>query len=131
MRRSSEWERELYGTGATEGDGTGIEASGDGGRRLDVEDDERRSIGGVGSRRSELEVGESPTQCLHAFLASVNRHQHAAKVSATRHRCFLSCFFRVSFSLFPLSLTSLACFYGIPTPSSLSDYNTISFYFPL
>jgi len=114
MKRKLERERKLYGTGAAEGDGTGIEASGDGGRRLDMEDDERRSIGGVGSRRSELEVGERPTQRPHALLASINRHQHATEVSATRHRCFLSCFCRVSFFFSLRSFFDFTCCYGIP-----------------
>lgn len=107
-------------TGATEGDGTGIEASGDGGRGLDVEDGEGRSIGGIGCRGSELEVVQCPTQRVHAFLAAIHSYQHATKVSSTRHLYqvwFLRCVCRVRFwpmmivvSLSPLSfsLTLLA-----------------------
>lgn len=82
-------ENVMYGTGATEGDGTGIEASGDGGRGLDVEDGEGRSIGGIGCRGSELEVVQCPTQRVHAFLAFIHSYQHATKVSTTRHRYLL------------------------------------------
>ena len=82
-------ENVMYGTGATEGDGTGIEASGDGGRGLDVEDDEGGSTGGIECRGSELEVVQCPTQRVHAFLAFIHSYQHATKVSTTRHRYLL------------------------------------------
>lgn len=52
----------LYLTGATEGDWTRIEASGDGRRRLNVEDNEGAAGGGgIVRRGSELEVVEGPS----------------------------------------------------------------------
>lgn len=51
----------IYLTGATEGDWTRIEASGDGRRRLNVEDNEGAGGGGIVRRGSELEVIEGPS----------------------------------------------------------------------
>lgn len=109
----------MYGTGTTEGYGTGTEASGDGGWRLNVEDDERGSIGGIGCRGSELEVGECPTQCVHALLAAINGHQHAIKVSTTRHHRFVShslsvfdsCYQFIAFYLLLLQLVQVWSYY--------------------
>ena len=61
-------------TGAAEGDGPGVEPGGDVGRRLDVEHDER-AVG------AEAEAVERPAQRVHALLAAVHRHHHAAQVA--------------------------------------------------
>lgn len=67
--------RYLQVTGSTEGDGPRIEASGDGGWGLHVEDDERAGRFGGGS---ELEVVEGPCQGVHALLAAIDGHNHAS-----------------------------------------------------
>jgi hypothetical protein len=69
-------------TGSAEGDGSRVEAGGDAGRRLDVEDDEL-AVG------AEAEVVERPPQCVHALLAAVHRHHHARQVP--RRHGWLSC----------------------------------------
>ena len=65
-------------TGTTKGDGTGIETSGDGRRRLYVKYQEvTAGGGGVGVRGSDLEIIEGPSQGAHTLLAAINGHDHA------------------------------------------------------
>ena len=67
-------------TGTAEGDGTGIETGSDGGRGLNMQDDEGGGFG-MGGRRSKLDIIKRPPQGFHAFLAAIDGDDHTLQVS--------------------------------------------------